>query len=336
MDYARGEAKDAARQQIRGVWAAMTTPFDSSGAVDLDALRRDTAYLVEDLQIDGLFCAGVMAEFWALTVEERRSIVETVLDAAGGRCRVIAHTGHHSAREAIALTRHAEEAGADFAVLVNPYYPRVAESGLHAWFAEVSAAVDIGLWLFDTSYSGYGLSVDLIDALADLDNVCGIKVGHDHERFLEILRRVGDRLVASEPNESRWLENLLDHDMQVFMSSAAPYLYQTPRHKPMLDYTRAALAGDRDLAEAISDSLQPARAVSERFVTGPWRKERLHPIAAIKCWSALLGMAGGNVRSPLPELGEDDQTALATAVADAGLRASGILDTAAATVSTSP
>lgn len=326
MDYRRGEAKPAAREQVRGVWAAMTTPFDETGAVDLGALRHDTSHLVEELSIDGIFCGGVMAEFWALSNDERRSVVETVVDEAAGRCGVIAHTGHHSAREAIELTRHAESAGADFAVLINPYYPRSDDSGLYDWFAEVSQAVDIGLWLFDTSYAGYGLSVDLIDSLADLDNVCGIKVGHDHERFLEILHRVGDRIVASEPNESKWLENLLDNKVQVFMSSAAPYLYQSAASQPMREYTLAALSGERDLAEAISAGLEPLRAISERFVTGPWRRERVQPIAAIKQWSSLLGLAGGPVRAPLRAMSDDDSAALVVALRERALTNAGLVE----------
>lgn len=319
MDYGRGEAKAAAREQVRGVWAAMTTPFDDAGELDLAALRDDTRHLVEELAVDGIFCAGVMAEFWSLSGDERRRVVETVVDEVAGRCGVVAHTGHHSAREAIELTRHAEAVGADFAVLINPYYPHADDAGLYAWYVEVSASVEIGLWLFDTSYAGFGLSLELIDALADLENVCGIKVGHDHDRFLEIHRRVGDRILASEPNESRWLENLIDHGVQAFMSSAAPYLLQTAEHQPMRDYTLAALAGDRARAEQISSGLEPLRELSERFVTGPWRRERRQPISAIKQWSSMIGMSGGKVRAPLPEMTDEDRVELASALEGAGM-----------------
>ena len=57
---------------------------------------------------------------------------------AAGKCQVIAHTGHHSAEETIELTRHAQQAGADFVVVINPYYP-AADEGLYAWFARVCA-----------------------------------------------------------------------------------------------------------------------------------------------------------------------------------------------------
>src|SRR5262245_14980224 len=114
MDYRRGEAKAAARAQFRGIWAAITTPFGPDLAVDEAGLRRNMRHLTDTLGVDGVFCTGVMGEFWSLTTDERRRIVEIVVAEARGKCRVIAHTGHHSAHETVELTRHAQSTGADF------------------------------------------------------------------------------------------------------------------------------------------------------------------------------------------------------------------------------
>ncbi len=166
-DYPRSGAKAAARQRFRGIWAASTAPFDAAGALDVAALRRDTGRLAGELAVDGIFCAGVMSEFWALTGAERRLVVETVIDESAGRCQVIAHTGQHSAGETIELTRHAERAGADFAVVINPYYPPAGDDGLYQWYQQVCRNTDLGVWLFDTRFAGTALSLDLIDRLAD-------------------------------------------------------------------------------------------------------------------------------------------------------------------------
>ena len=94
--------------------------------------------LTGGLGVDGVFCAGVMSEFWALSASERRRLVTAVVTAAArGKCQVIAHTGHHSVTETIELTRHAEAAGADFAVVINPYYPAAEDDGLYDWFSFV-------------------------------------------------------------------------------------------------------------------------------------------------------------------------------------------------------
>ena len=243
MDYTKAEAKQAARECFTGLWAATTTPFGSTGALDADALRHDLDRLTGSLGIDGIFCGGVMGEFWSLAGSERRRLVEITVDSTRGRCPVIAHTGHSSARQALELTRHAQKAGADFAVLINPYFPPASDEGLYQWFESVCAGADIGIWLFDTAYSGVSLSLELIERLAAIENVCGIKVGRDHARYLEVLDRVGGQILVCEPNEGTWLENMRDHGQRVFMSSAAPYLYQTPQWQQMREYTTLALRG---------------------------------------------------------------------------------------------
>ena len=302
MDYTKAEAKQAARDCFTGLWAATTTPFDSSGALDSDALRRDLGRLTGSLGIDGIFCGGVMGEFWSLAGSERRRLVEITVDSTRGRCPVIAHTGHSSARQALELTRHAQKAGADFAVLINPYFPPASDEGLYRWFESVCAGADIGIWLFDTAYSGVSLSLDLIERLAAIENVCGIKVGRDHARYLEVLDRVGGEILVCEPNEGTWLENMRDHGQRVFMSSAAPYLYQTPEWQPMREYTTLGLRGDFTAAAQVAATLDPVRVIAAKWLHG--RARRFDAVTSIKAWAALVGMSGGPVRPPLLPAGQ--------------------------------
>ena len=79
MDYLPSEAKQAARERFTGLWAAITTPFGATGELDEAALRRDLDRLTGDLGIGGVFCGGVMSEFWALSGAERRRLVEVVV-----------------------------------------------------------------------------------------------------------------------------------------------------------------------------------------------------------------------------------------------------------------
>jgi 4-hydroxy-tetrahydrodipicolinate synthase len=317
--YARAGAKEAARREFEGLWAATTTPFDAAGRPDTDALGADLERLVQDLEVDGVFCTGVMSEFWALSVEERRTQVEAVVSATRGRCPVIAHTGHHSLSESLLLTRHAENVGADYAVVIRPYFPQAGEEGIYDFYARLCAGVDIGVWIFDTGYAGDPLSLDLLDRLADIENVCGMKLGHSHAHFLKVLGRVGDRVVVSEPNEGAWLSNMRDHGLRVFMSSAAPYLYQTPSWRPMREYTRAAMAGDHRKAAEIAATLDPVREIADRWLHGRWHREGVHPVPMIKAWSSLLGMAGGAVRPPLSDPEPAAVAALEAALDGAGL-----------------
>ncbi|HUL27400.1 MAG TPA: dihydrodipicolinate synthase family protein [Streptosporangiaceae bacterium] len=319
VDYPRSEAKRAARERLTGLWAAITTPFAADGSLDEAALRRDLDRLTGDLRIDGIFCGGVMGEFWALSGAERRRLVEVVVDCCRGRCPVLAHTGHHSAAETIELTRHAEQAGADFAVVINPYYPPASGEGLLAWYRHVCANVSIGVWLFDTSYSGVALPDDLIARLAAIENVAGIKVGRPHARYLELLGRFGDQILVCSPHEETWLENMRDHGQRLYMSSAAPYLYQTPGWQPMREYTALALGGATGKAEQVAATLDPVRAVAGTWLRG--RQRQIDNIASIKAWAGLAGMSGGAVRPPLVPHTPAELAGLAADLAAAGLRA---------------
>jgi 4-hydroxy-tetrahydrodipicolinate synthase len=231
---------------------------------------------------------------------------------------VLAHSGQHSAEETIELTRHAEAAGADFAVVINPYYPPASDEGLYQWFAHVCGCVDIGVWLFDTSYSGVALSTGLIGRLAGIENVVGIKVGRDHARYTELLSRFGEQILVCSPHEETWLENMTCHGQRVYMSSAMPYLYQTPAWQPMREYTRLALAGETARAAEVAATLDPVRAVAGKWLQG--HERRIDTIAPIKAWAGLIGLSGGPVRPPLLPLTTAEQEALAADLAAAGLR----------------
>jgi 4-hydroxy-tetrahydrodipicolinate synthase len=319
VQYAKADAKAAARETFTGIWAAVTTPFDEVGSVDHAAVADDVRYLIETLGVGGIFCTGVMGEFWALSNRERTEVVRSVVEACNGDVPVLAHTGHHSARETIELTRAAQDANADFVVVINPYYPVSPPEGLRHWFSEVLGAVEIGVWLFDTSYSGVSLPLDLINRLADVEHVVGIKVGHGHQRYLEVLGRVGDRVLACEASESTWLENMRDHGQTVYMSSALPYLFQTAESQRMNEYTRLALAGDFEAAERVANSMAALRELADKWLHGQWVRERINPVPYIKAWAGLIGMSGGRPRAPLPPLRKDQLEALAKDLQDVGL-----------------
>ncbi len=319
MEYRKAEAKAAARAQFHGVWTAITTPFTPDGELDEAGLRHNMRHVTDGLHVEGVFCTGTMGEFWALTGAERRRVVEVVCEEARGKCRVIAHTAHHSARETVALTRHAEEVGADFAVLINPYFPVASEAGIYEWFAYVAARVNIGIWMFDTGYSAYSFSPELTARIAGLENVCGIKLGRSLEHYLAVKRLCGDQIVMSHPSEAEWLPLMRDHGQQVHMSSPAPYLLQTPGYLPIRQYTALGLAGEYVKAQAIAAALAPARAVYDKWLTAKWQQERTMPNAYIKAWCELLGMAGGPVRAPLMPITEAERAELRADLERVGL-----------------
>ncbi|MGZ8211064.1 MAG: dihydrodipicolinate synthase family protein [Burkholderiales bacterium] len=310
MNYRKSEAKEASKAQFRGVWTAITTPFTPNLEVDEAGLRSNMKR-VADLKIQGVFCTGVMGEFWSLKKEERKRVVEIVVEEAHKRgVKVIAHTAHHSAHETVELTQHAEQVGADFAILMNPYYPPMSEQTIYDWFQFVASRVNIGIWMFDAEYAGYGLSPELIQRIAGIENICGIKIPRPLEKYEQVQKLLGDKIVMSEPSEGQWLKLMRDYGQKVHQSSPAPYLFQTPGSLPMHDYTELGLQGKFAEAEKISATLQPLREVGAKWMRSKWVDQNLIPIAYIKAWSEMLGMAGGPVRPGLPQITEKERAAL--------------------------
>jgi len=322
MDYSRSEAKAAARNQFRGVWAAITTPFTPDLKVDEAGLRHNMRHLTDALHVDGVFCTGVMGEFWALTTQERKRVVEVVVEEARGKCRVIAHTGHHSADETVELTQHAENAGADYVILMAPYYPFATGPMVYDWFSHVAERTSIGIWLFDTVFSDRAaLPVDLIARLAEHPNICGAKISRTLEHYLAVQQACEDALVLSSPAESQFLTMIRDHGQRVHQSSASPFLLQTQSSQRVRKYAELALSGKFDEAQLVSSTLDTARKVQHEWMIGDYQKSGILPIAAIKAWSEVLGMAGGPVRTPLLQMPADRKAAMQQAMQQTGLLA---------------
>jgi 4-hydroxy-tetrahydrodipicolinate synthase len=322
VEYRRWEAKEAAKAQFRGLWAAITTPFLPDGSLDEDGLRRNMRHLTDVLHVDGVFCTGIMGEFWSLTGDERRRVLSVVVEEARGKCRVIAHTAHHSTRETIALTRHAQEVGSDYCVLINPYYPPCPDDAMvYRWFREVSDQVEIGLWMFDTGFSGYQLSAAVTARIAELENVCGIKLVRDRAHYREVRSLTRGAIVLSDPAEPSWLDLMENEGQRVHMSSPYPYCLQTGDDQRLRQYTELALAGDFAAARAVSDTLAERRAVYAKWLQRPWRERRVIPIAYLKAWTELLGMAAGPVRPPLLPISDEEREEMRHDLVEVGLLA---------------
>jgi 4-hydroxy-tetrahydrodipicolinate synthase len=297
-------AKQLAREIVRGLWIAIPTPFTADGRhLDEDALAASVEHYVEGLKVDGIFCGGVMGEFWALTVPERRRVHELVHRQVAGRVPVMAQVGHHSLADTIALCDHARACGIEFGIAMNPYFPpELPDELVLAYYTALDEATDLPLFLFNTPYSGASLSVELIVRLAELDIVCGIKNPRPREHLLELQRRIGDRIIVTDAAEGQWLDLHVEHGMRALMSTPALALYQRPGELPVHEYTRLADAGDLEAARALSATLASARAAFKRWMRDPWTEQRVVPIAYLKAWLEHMGLPQGPVRPPLVPL----------------------------------
>lgn len=159
---------------FKGAIVAIVTPF-KDGKVDEDALRELIEFQISN-GTDGIVPCGTTGESATLSHEEHDRVIEITIDAVKKRVPVIAGTGSNSTAEAIRLTKHAYEAGADGALIVCPYYNRPTQEGLYQHYKMIAESVPIPILPYNIpSRTGVNLLPDMVAKLAKIKNIVGIK-----------------------------------------------------------------------------------------------------------------------------------------------------------------
>lgn len=159
---------------FRGAIVAIVTPF-KKGKVDEAALRKLVEFQIKN-GTDGIVPCGTTGESSTLSHEEHDRVIEIVIDAVNKRVPVIAGTGSNSTAEAVRLTRHAHEAGADGALMVAPYYNRPTQEGLYQHYKAVADAVRIPIIIYNIpGRTGVNINPDTLARLAKVKNIVGVK-----------------------------------------------------------------------------------------------------------------------------------------------------------------
>lgn len=209
-------------QQLRGILTALTTPFAADGELDEATLRA-----VVDRSIDGgvhgVVACGSTGEFTALSADERRRIVEVVVDQAGGRVPVIAQTGATSTAEAIRLSRHAESVGADVVMTIAPYYEALAPEETARYLKDVAGSVSIPVMLYNIPMAtGVDLAPDTVGALArEVENIKYIKnTTIDMAQSAQLIHHYGDVISTFVGWDSLLLASLVEGAAGVMAGTA--------------------------------------------------------------------------------------------------------------------
>ncbi|CAB4244351.1 4-hydroxy-tetrahydrodipicolinate synthase [Methylacidimicrobium sp. AP8] len=161
--------------KLSGTYTALVTPF-RGGAVDEEALRRLVEAQIEG-GVAGVVPVGTTGESPTLTHEEHIRVIAKTVEFAAGRVAVVAGTGSNSTAEAIDLTRAAEDAGADAALLVAPYYNKPSQAGLYAHFAAIAQSTRLPLVLYNIpGRCGVEIAAETVQALArEHKSIIGLK-----------------------------------------------------------------------------------------------------------------------------------------------------------------
>lgn len=327
------EARAWARTALRGIGDSLYTPFCGADGDDIDwaAYRALVRYCVGDLAHPMLWVTSGVAEFWALTIAERKRLLELAIEEARAMnpdVVIQSCTAGLSAKDCVELTLHAQEAGADIAYIQTPMMELHAGGGVLRFFRYVSDRTDIALGMFNSPSSGYVLTAaESARIYAEIPAVCATKEGAFRPANSRMLHELAPGLVIWECDttvyRAGWLRDGIVGPAQL---GTTGYLYETPARPILSEYW--ALVWNDKLIEAMDYARESGLDqfgvdVRSWFTSYPGRPDYFtHWGGAFKYAASVLGLPIGSYphsRPPQAELPDEARAQIRGAYRRLGL-----------------
>lgn len=290
---------------FRGVFPAIVTPLKEDESLDEEGLRRNIEYL-QRFGIAGIVPCGTTGESPTLTFDEHKKVVEIAVDCA--KVPVIAGTGSNSTREAIELTRHAADAGADAALLITPYYNKPNDRGMFEHFKAVAEKCDIPIVLYNVpKRTGIDLKPEMVAKLSKIKNIAAVKEASGSPgqvaQIIELTQGGQFSVLSGDDDLTLPLMALGASGVVSVIANIAP--------KKTVAMVDAMLSGNLDAARKLHYELSPL--VKAMFL-------ETNPIP-VKTAQKYIGLAGGPLRLPLAPMAPEKEKILAEVLSRLGEKA---------------
>ena len=179
-----------------GIFPALVTPFTDDGkSIDEERLRTLVNHCIE-LGVHGVVPCGTTGEFVNLAVDEKKRLLEVVLDEVNGRVPVIAGTGASGTDQALEMTKYAKDLGVDAVLIVTPFYLKPADRGIYEHYDTIASKVELPIILYNIPQcTGVELTWQMVEDLAQIPNIVGLKDSSGQLRYiLAVLEKVRDKI----------------------------------------------------------------------------------------------------------------------------------------------
>ena len=315
--YAKKEAGEWARENLRGQWTTLMTPFTPDDQLDEAGLRGNMRH-IRALGTRGAGCTWGMGEFWSLTRDERLRVYDIVADEAGGEWPVAAHVTQTSAPEMLALARHAESVGFDLLIVAAPYMVTKTERQVVEFTQLLADNTSLAIMFYNSPQFGIVMSVDGLRRICEIPGVVGVKEASFNQQLsIDAHVTLGGDAIISTPDE--WVlfkGRELGFQQQVMFANTSDWRFDTAGENHYVRFIDRATQGDLD-DSYYDDHIRPVKQVSDR-----WWKRTMEkfggalPVPMVKYWGELMGMAGGHVRQPLADLSPKEKGQLKQELAE--------------------
>ena len=259
MKYSKSQAKDYARETMRGIWAAALNPFDNELRLDEAGLRSNIRHWIDDLGIQGLFIAGKQGEFWSMSLEERKRNMTVAVEECADKAGTIMSISDQNVDTVLELGRHAQDCGADYVVVHAPMlsFCHDRDEVLYNYYKYLCDRLDIGIAMWSHPDSGYLMEPETCARIAELPNIMAIKYSVPRDMYARLTKMVGDKILVSTSAEDDWLDNIEELGWQLYLCSSPPYQLQTKNDRRMHEYTELAFAANMKLRVACAIVCNP-------------------------------------------------------------------------------
>jgi len=279
---------------FKGVFPAIITPFKEDESLDEEGLKRNIEYL-NKTGIAGIVPCGTTGESATLTFEEHKRVVEIAVECS--KVPVIAGTGSNNTREALELTRHAANAGADAALLITPYYNRLNDRGMYEHFKTIAENCSIPIILYNVpKRTGIDLKPELVKKLSLIDNIVAVKEASGSisqlSQIIELTRESSFSVLSGDDDLTLAAMALGAKGVVSVVANVAP--------RKTVAMAKAVAKGDMEKARTLHYELAPL--VRAMFL-------ETNPIP-VKTAHRLLGRAAGPLRLPLAEMAPEKEKIL--------------------------
>lgn len=285
---------------FEGTIVAMVTPFTSEDEVNEAGMRENINYLIEN-GVDGILAAGTTGESATITHEEQRNMIDVLIDEVNGRVKTIAGAGSNSTKEALSLVKYAENAGADAALVITPYYNKPQPHGLVEHYKILADSTEVPIIVYNVpSRTGTDIDVDSIGQIAGIDNIVAIKeASPDMDKVSMIYRKLLDLGLDDQFNILSGNDNLT---LPMISMGAKGVISVVANVDParMSQMVNQAMGGDFKKAAQTHYDLYELMKVL--FVES-------NPVPTKECLN-LMGRPAGHVRMPLAPLKEESKQKL--------------------------
>ena len=180
-------------QVLKGSLVALVTPFHESGEVDYDSLESLVQWHIDE-GTNGIVSVGTTGESATLSIEEHLEVIKKTVEYASGEIPIIAGTGANSTQEAVDLTRESQALGADYSLLVTPYYNKPTQAGLIKHYEKIASEIDMPQILYNVpTRTACDLIPASVDVLAKIPNIVGIKEAVDETKRINELIEISKK-----------------------------------------------------------------------------------------------------------------------------------------------